>query len=179
MSVFDTVQLPNQPTSGETIWVPLGGNGYTAPHSMFEVNIELNNDASGGDTRLKILMDPRWECIVHRCEAVVSSSAAQAEFTFNLNIDQLNGFPPKVPMNYQGEMDLSTLNGTSAAFWDLPPHIDAQQMQLVLDNVDATEVSIFRCWVYNFKKDASQRTPLGLLLSSIPRSGAVSSVQAV
>ncbi len=178
MSVTATLQLPEQPASGSTIWVPLGGNGYTAPHSMFEVDLQLANDASGGDTRLFILTDPRWESIIHRVELVVASSAAQAEFTLNLNISAIAGFPPKVPMNLSGEMDFSTLTGTSAAWWDLPPHIDAQQISCTLDNVDATETSIIRAWVYNFHKDASQRVPLGVLLSSIPRSGNASSVQA-
>lgn len=178
MSVTSTVQLPQQPTTGSTIWVPLGGNGYTSPHSMFEVDVQLANDASGGDCRLFILTDPRWESIINRAELIVASQAAQAEFTFNLNISQIAGFPPKVPMNYQGEMDLSSLTGTGACSWDLPPHIDAQQISATLDNVDDTETSIIRAWIFNFHKDASQRVPLNVLLGSIPRAGSGSSVQA-
>ena len=145
---------------------------------MYEVNLQLANDASGGDTRLHIITDPRWEAIVHRAEVVVASQAAQAEFTFNLNIALVPGRPPKIPMNYQGEMDLSSITGTGSAGWDLPPHIDAQMISTTLDNVDATEISILRAWIYNFHIDASQRVPLGILLSSIPRAGSGTSVQA-
>jgi len=171
MSVTDTVQLPDQATNGSTIWVPLGGNGYTSPHSMFEVEINIDNDASGGDTRLFILTDPRWESIVHRCEIIVSSAQSSEEYAINLNISALAGFPPKIPMNQQGEMDLNSETSTNWTYWDLPPHIDAQQISCTLDNVDATENTIFRAWVFNFHKDASQRVPLSVLLASIPRSG--------
>lgn len=176
MSVTSTVQLPNQPAAGSTIWVPLGGNGYTAPHSMFEAEIQIANDAGGGDTRLFILTDPRWESIVHRAEIIVSSASGAERFAFNLNIAQITGFPPKIPMNYQGLMDLNDVTLVNHAFWDLPPHIDAQQISMTADNVDVTEVTFLRAFIYNFHKDASQRVPLNVLLESIPRAQGGSSV---
>jgi len=178
MSVTATIILPNQPAAGDVIYVPLGGDGWTSPMSLYEVNLQLANDASGGDTRLFVITDPRFEAVIHRAEVVVASQAAQAEFTFNLNISAVAGRSPKVPMNYQGEMDFSTLTGTGAAFWDLPPHIDAQQIATTTDNVDATELTILRAWIYNFHRDASRRVPLSILLASIPRSGSGSSIQA-
>lgn len=175
MSVASSVQLPAQPTVGRTIWTPLGGNGYTSPHSMYEVEVILTNDASGGDTVMDILFDPRWETLCCRVEAAITSSLANEDYQFELNKGAIGALPPKVPMREQGEFDNNAETFENWAMWDLPPNMAAQQVGLFCTNID-TEVTTFRAWLYNFHNDASRRVPISILLASIPRGSSSSSI---
>lgn len=143
---------------------------------MFEVDSELDSDASGGNSTLHILCDPRFESMVLRAEVEISSGVSQADYQMTLNISALPGLSPKIPMATQGELDNNQVVNINMATWDLPPHIDAQQVSCLQANVDATETVNFRTWIFNFHKDASQRVPLAILMASLPRGSSQLSV---
>lgn len=57
VSISQTVMLPEQPTVGETIVQPLGGNGYAAPQSQIFCEVVQASDASGGYNRIIVELE--------------------------------------------------------------------------------------------------------------------------
>lgn len=65
MSIAQTLALPDQPALGDVNLVPLGGDGFTAPHSSYHVNtFEVEGDATGGTVTQTIRMDPRYVSLI-------------------------------------------------------------------------------------------------------------------
>lgn len=170
MAVASSVTLPAQPAAGFVTYIPLGGDGWVAPQSMFEVLVQLASDASGGNSVTTIVRDDRFESVITRAETIISSAAAAADVQFELN----TGITGRIPAISQSLNHRTALTGSSHKSWDLPPIFEFRNLVCRTDNVDATEVVNLRCWVYNFRISASQRTPLPILLASLPRSSWVS-----
>ncbi len=64
-TVNEIVRLPAQPTTGLVDYVPLGGDGYTAPFAAYSiVDMEVAGDASAGHVRMAVEMDPRFASLV-------------------------------------------------------------------------------------------------------------------
>lgn len=166
MTVAGEVTLPDQPPAGFTAIIVLGGNGWSAPKSMYEIEFEQDSDSSGGNSVIDIVFDPQYESLLTRVEAVQDSTAGVVEYMFELNFN----IAARIPAIAQGAMDRdATLTNTNHASWDPPPIMDATSIRTRLINVDDTETSFVRCWIYNFNKGASQVTPLPVLLASLPR----------
>lgn len=165
MSVSSSLTLPAQPAIGSSFFVPLGGDGFTSPMSMFEVAITQDSDASGGTNVATVNFDTRFESVVVRAEIAVDSVTAAADYAMVLNQSQSN----RIGIRTQGQTDFNALVGINHAAWDLPPIMNAQNIRFEADNVDATETAFFSCLVYNFNIDASRRMPLAILLASLPR----------
>jgi len=65
MTVATVVILPAQPGSGLTEYVPLGGDGDTAPFAMYVLsNVETTMDVSGGSASIIVHMDNRYACLI-------------------------------------------------------------------------------------------------------------------
>ncbi len=75
MALTDSWTPPAQPGIGTLTYVPLGGDGFTAPQAAYAINsYEIVGDASGGKVSMTIEMDKRFVSLV----SFVSLSVLQA-----------------------------------------------------------------------------------------------------
>lgn len=176
MSVSESLILPQQPVSGTVIDQPLGGNGWTAPHSRHAVNVELASDASGGTNKILVHTDPRWSCVVSFMLLRIANAVADSAWAMHVVIGVFTGF-----CQVNGTLDISQVPAgiLPGALWTPPGFIgstgvldpvvgDPMNVQATINNVD-TETLSLHAIVYNYEKDAMRKTPLDVLLASIPR----------
>ncbi len=167
MAVASTVQLPAQPTTGLTETIPLGGNGFSAPHSIVAVELELANDASGGLSSLVINMDPRYTSLVSYITHTTTSAAADPHrcqiAVFNTDCDLWADQPDTVVFNGSAVgaakppgMLLKVVPGQT-------PRITATWV-----NVD-TETNIVNCRIYQFDRQMIHTVPVWLAMQNLPR----------
>ena len=65
ISVTSTVTFPAQPTTGSLRYIPLGGDGFSAPFAAYELSGHgVTGDASSGSASLIVKMDPRFTSLV-------------------------------------------------------------------------------------------------------------------
>ncbi len=84
MSVAITTILPAVPAIGNVRYVPLGGDGLTAPFAQYTiVEAEVVGDASSGSARITFEMDERYCSLISymSCE-VVQGTPADATYRF-------------------------------------------------------------------------------------------------
>lgn len=160
MSISETLTLPAQPSAGLSEYIPLGGDGWAAPQSAYMIDMQITGDASGGTITFIVLRDERFEQIVNFLQVDCGTVTAQ-EYSFGIlrksgiTIHQI-GVAPEI-------------RGNSNILWTPPTMIDPIRWEVRVDNRD-TEVDKFRCLVYNFNIRASEKVPLPILVSSLPRS---------
>ncbi len=77
MSVAISVTLPAQAALGNTIYVPLGGNGMSSPHGMYVVKgLAVTGDATGGTSTMTIIFDDRFCSMVGYASVVSANTVA-------------------------------------------------------------------------------------------------------
>lgn len=162
--VTETVVLPNQPTVGSVKYVPLGGDGYTAPHAAYEIrNFQITGDDQLGKAQLTLDMDQRFCCLVsYAVGQIAQGTAADADFRFSLGGSLEQGVITKTAAT------LSTV--TIGRTWRPPPVLqeggsNAPQLRMVYENVDA-DVYFLTSLIYLFNIRAREVGPLGYLLWS-------------
>lgn len=167
MSVSDTFTLGKQPAAGESIQIPLGGDGILAPSSAYLVNVTLLGVAGGGFSRITIDKDPRYSHLVQYLVARTDRVTA-ADFRFvliragNTGLDQVG----TAPVTAVSGVELSTIT------WTPPPLFGITQMVTYIDNVD-TETHVMQALVLNFKIGVEQMTPLPILLANLSRTNSL------
>ena len=173
ISVTEDLVLPAQPASGVTNYIPLGGDGYTAPFAAYAVNaFTLTGDATGGRVELKVTMDARYCSLVQYLNMTnLQAATADAEFRFVLGAALAAGAVPQQTLSgditaINGNISggVATLNQTwSPAPFILPggdvlPFVMGQML-----NVD-TDVYTIRTYVFLFNIRVREVTPMGPLL---------------
>ncbi len=179
-SVSDSVQMPEQPTSGNTHIQPLGGNGATDPHSRTFTAITLASAAGGGTNLLVVRLDPRFTQLVAFVGVSVSGGVA-ATITGRVELD-CGGFEQWLQSLSIPLADTGSTGNEHNAIWTPPnvlcsaePNTDssaAPRVRVIIPNVDGESLTL-RVVCYNFDKRARERTPIGLLMTSIPRSTSI------
>lgn len=112
MTISETVQLPDQPTKGAVEFIPLGGDGFSAPKFAYTVlTAELTGDSSGGTMSMRIEMDPRWSAVVgYVTGQIVQQTPADAEHLFTITGD-------RVPtLLHQGDITNTVLSTSEIGF---------------------------------------------------------------
>lgn len=162
MSVIVEVTLPDQPASGDVTFVPLGGNGWSAPWSMFYFSIDVTGDVSGGIVRVDVNRDERFEHLVDFLEVQHIGSAG----VFRMDLFR-DGESRAIATGL-------TLAETTIAtrLWSPPAIIDPDEWKMEMPNIDG-EVSKFKGVVYNFRMGASHQIPLPTLLASVRRASSI------
>lgn len=165
MAVTEIIALGDQPVTGEIRYVPLAGDGYTAPHSMYIANIDLAQDASGGVIAIRVTRDPRWEHLVG-VMAFTNTNTTAAKSQFDITNDASGPFfiVAGTPVTLPG--------GTQSGVWVPPPIINPQSFNIRAANVDTFTLT-YAALIYNFRIDASKRIPLSVLLASVPTGGSL------
>ena len=174
MAVDATVALPAQPTVGSTNLIPLGGDGWVAPHSVYSVDQQVVHDASGGIANNQVRFDPRYTQLVSYMLAEQTSGAATVLMTYTIQCDAQDRIAVTVPLLLQAQSGLSV---TNRGLWTPPAMLcsaglgaddDPPFVSLITDNTD-TETTVLRVRIYNFDKRARERVPLPQLLASLYR----------
>jgi hypothetical protein len=162
VSILQQVNLPAQPASGDVTFVPLGGNGWTSPKSMYYWSIDQTGDVSGGTATIDVGRDERFEMLIDFMEVQNIGGAV----VFRLDIFR----------NLESRalvVGTSTADATiSTALWSPPAIIDPFEWRMSIPNVDGI-VSRFKGVVYNFNIRASEVVPLSTLLASVRRSSSL------
>lgn len=181
-SVTSAVQLPEQPTSGFTRTQPLGGNGWSDPHSRTTCRIALASDAGGGTNIVIIRLDPRYTQLVAFCNISVSAAVADP-ITGRIELD-CGGGEQWFQSLSMPLADTGATGDENNALWTPPnilcsadPNTDNTQpprVRVIIPNVTAEALSLMIV-CYNFDKRAREIAPIGYLMSSIPRSAALQS----
>ncbi len=166
MSVNYSFALPAQPDEGGFELVPLGGNGFTAPHSMYLASPFITGDASGGIAEVDMTLDDRYTCLVNHVQ-VDATSAAGAKHTRIV----LFG-PGSFAMSVAPIAPVSSIDTVARASWSPDPLFKARSLKSRWLNVD-TEVYYCHSVIYNFDIRAAEEMPLSALLASLPRSESV------
>jgi len=167
MSVIDTIVLPGQGATGSVRYVPLGGNGYTAPHAMFQVRAwAVTGDASGGTMRLDLTMDDRY-CSLMAYASMTSDSANDPSGVRWV----LQG--ARAPQMFRANLIpalSATINAGVIADTYLPPVFvtpgeSPVTLSLVMLNED-TKIMQMHASIYVFNINARQKVPMHLLVAA-------------
>lgn len=178
MSVTTTWKLPEAipNTSSNVNLVPLGGNGYTAPHSYYGFLLFSAGDASGGVNTVQVGFDERYTSIPAYFMVQVRGMVADINYELLLNADNVDNVAQR------DVLTLLTIAGQAQdgeAVWRPPPFImqgrsDAAPVatsppyiRAQFNNLDAEDYILIGR-VYNFAIDARQVTPLQTLLAVLP-----------
>ncbi len=159
--------LPAQPTQGSTNYIPLGGDGRSAPLGCYFVNIEVDGDASGGNADLTIRGDVRYTNLVAYMNLKVQADAAAGDFMMRIT-DPNPPRPQIVGTIPQVATGVATDNATFLWF---PPPIYFQgggSMSAVLPNVGVNETYKLEIEVLVFDIDVRRLSPLPLLMLNVP-----------
>lgn len=160
MSVSSDSQLPSQPPQGNVIYTPLGGDGFRAPHSMFEFVIGLAGDASGGSSTIDLAFDDRYSCLLSILS--INEVAATADVPFAAFVEARQTY------RIAGSLLFNASNARAIAQWSPPPIIGERALQVNIANGGVGTTLQVSGIVLNFDRLAPERIPLDILLAAIP-----------
>lgn len=170
MSVSDVINLQTGDHAGAAIvnprrFRPLGGNGFHAPSSMYEVGISIAGDASAGNAQLIISPDDRFEQLLALVQVSMTSATGAIEVFFQMSTNNVftRGFVDAAP--------LDGINSFNNAVWNPPPLLGFDEARVVTLNPGVGPVLTTFWYVYNFNIQASKKVPMYQLLANLPRSG--------
>ena len=76
LSVAETIQLPDQPASGNYREIPLAGDGYRAPLAMGVVIASQTGDASGGSNSFTVNPDQQHQAMLGWVSVTTNNASA-------------------------------------------------------------------------------------------------------
>lgn len=166
LSVSTAVQLPDQPGDlGSVELVPLGGNGFLSPHSMYVLrNVGVTGDASGGTAEVAINCDVRYTCLFATVNPDMVGAAADVLVRMGLSDVAGSGI---VTVN---ATMLLGVDNVARVLWSPSPFFGAAQIKVRAPNVDGDDLRVSGV-LYNFDKRAPEVVPMAQLVASLPRSG--------
>lgn len=166
MSVSVALELPAQPVIGQSVYTPLGGDGWTAPHSVAEVAISSAGDAGGGLNDISVTFDRRFQSIVTYA-FLRNSSASQG---IEMRITLLPFLPRSTPQMqaFANQCFANALDDTNLITWNPPPIPHFGVCQARTTNVNGDTITLFM-YIYQFQQTVLQEVPLDRILASLPR----------
>ncbi len=172
MAVASTITLPAQPSQGAVTWVPLGGDGVTAPIGYYDVDVQLVGDASGGNAVIAITFDARYTNLCAWANVKVFADTAAGEFSISMTRSGA----------FSGLIIVGTLPGVTEGFvtanstylWYPPPVFYAGdgRIQAFFLNVDATETYVMTLQVFAYNRDVRNRMNMTWLHQIAPSTNA-------
>jgi len=130
--------------------------------SYYLAEIKLDSDGSGGTITCNMTTDPQFQSIISLINVQMVSGAADRVVAVGLFTEQSD-----IILNISGTMVFNADVG-QILLYSPPPLFPCRRIRAVVDNVD-TETFELAALIYNFKRDAFQRTPLNVLTASLPR----------
>ena len=167
--------------SDSVTYIPLGGDGWSAPQSAYSVYLKHQGDSSGDEFSLEVAFDPQYTSLVQYMSFNAQYGAAVNDFAVRtaLRVTKRDEVVQKTWQYSEASLDQSVvpqfgyndvweppglmLSSNSNAGFDLNPRI-----ALVANNDPACNLTL-SLRVLNFQKRAREEVPLNVLLSSLPR----------
>lgn len=137
---------------------------------MYEVQVTLAHDASGGNATITVGTDPRYESFLKRVELQVLGAAADETFQLEQRLAG-SGFTSSISgTTFRNAVSSFT---PGFAWWDCPILLPIDQVQNVIANTDG-DTSVLTMWIFNFDIDATHRVPLSVIANSLGRASQMS-----
>lgn len=162
--------LPAQPTIGVVNYVPLGGDGFTAPHAAYAVSgFGQNGTATGGVAKIVLTMDPRFVSLVSYVTYSIEQ-AASADAEVALLLSASDGHVPQQKHQALITAVADAFTPQVAVTWAPSPVLlpgGAKSPNIVCSavNVDANTYFL-STFIYLFNIRVREETPMGPLLWS-------------
>ena len=173
MAVAELVLLPLQPDVGNVTYVPLGGDGFTAPHSAYSINnMTATGAAGGGSLSCAIQLDTRYVSLVSFATMrLIQATDTAVDVRWVIGAAQ-GGI--QIPQIIRQNLITDIASGISSSTISdsfnptpilLPGSQNNGQLSVAVVNVD-TDVLTLSAYVYNFDIRVRELTPMGPLLWS-------------
>lgn len=167
ITIISTVTLPAQPPVGSTTYIPLGGDGYSAPHAAYAVKgFSLAHDASGGNAHIGVTMDNRFCSLVSYCTGAIKQiTSADAGMSFELLGPTIATVALVGPVAAVISLvDTQEVRKT----WEVPPLVlpggsEVGTLSLQVENV-LNDSSLIDVLIYLFNIRVRELTPMGPIL---------------
>lgn len=166
MSVSESVTLPAQPGSGTLRFVPLGGDGYTAPFAMWQIrDFIATGDSGAGNQVVSIGMDDRYCSLVGYAAMTYTDTAVQ-DIRWVLAGTQV---PLQVRTIKLSPSSASLNTATMSDLWLPPAAVSPGATPVTLSittlNND-TEVLTLHASIFLFNINARQKMPYQALVAA-------------
>lgn len=165
MAVAVEVTLPAQPAIGLNTYTPLGGDGWTDPHSVSEVSVSSAGDASAGNNVITVNFDNRFVSVVTYIR--LANSSASAGIEMHVSMLPLDRAQPQMTMFYN-DVPVIQLFGQNVVTWAPAPLPHMGRMIATTTNTNGDTLSLM-AYIYQFQRTALQQVPLSRILASLPR----------
>lgn len=169
VAVSSTVTFPAQPAIGLLSFIPLGGDGYSAPFGAYSLLGHRVVGAAGGGTMvLRANMDPRYTSLISYITGIDSQVAsADADVRLLVTADD-SRVPPAIFSDLITGTDAVMSTNTIVKTWNPPALIlpggnSIANARFEMVNVDS-DVYVMHLLVYLFNIRVRELTPQGMLL---------------
>lgn len=169
IAVASSVTLPLQPSTGVVRYIPLGGDGFTAPFAAYNViGHSVTGAVGGGSSTLTVVMDDRYVSLVSYVSlANTQVASANADFSLLLSA-QSSGMPTQSSQGVLTAIDADVNASTVRTTWAPQPVLlaGAEKRGVITGlmlNVDA-DVYAMSALIYLFNIRVREMSPTGLLL---------------
>lgn len=166
-NVIESITLPEQPVAGLVTFVPLGGDGFSAPKFAYAVrNFALTGDDQLGFIQHEIKMDERW-CSLISYVTFNMSQVASADVDYSLDI--ISGHSAEMrDQDVQKAISKTVTTVNVGHTWLPPPTVlpgagDSARIRTHLLNVENDIVRV-SALIYCFDVRVRETTPMGPLL---------------
>lgn len=116
MAITENIALPNEAAT----YVPLGGDGFSAPFAMYIYDHSITGDASAGAVTQSITFDSRYCTLVRWVGMSIGQTNADTQFRLNLAANP-EGTSPKIGVTGTLVGVASTVSSEGAQGYWVPP----------------------------------------------------------
>jgi len=163
MSVAFAVTIPTQPVTGALVYIPLGGDGFSAPQSAWGIVAStLAGDVSGGQAGMDVTLDDRYTSLVSFVAPQVNMGT---EADLEVQMRLVGNTTPNMVENIT--LVAAAITSDAAGLWIPPAWIcpggdQVCTVSFVAPNTDG-DTLVLSLLVYNFDIRAREVTPSGIL----------------
>lgn len=165
MSVSETFTLPAQPTTGEVVFIPLGGSGYGSPLGYYQVKATLVDGGTTGFNSIKCFLDDRYANIVShlgmtKVQATPTALLWNARLTPTQSIyktataQNIAGIAPDVADVIVPVLEI--VDGDGSTF-----------IESIVEQDAVADIHAMNAIIYVFAKNIRTTTPLSVILNSL------------
>jgi len=163
VTVSSSFTLPAQPPTGSAILVPLGGDGFSAPHSAITLRaMTLEHDASGGSAVMNAVLDDRYVSLVSFVQMFIDQAIETDEV---VRVELSGPSSPTIRTNFTLTANAHFSDTAGIWYppsWVLPGTSNRCTLAFSADNVDGDQ-SQMNVLIYQFDIRVRELTNVGFL----------------
>ena len=166
MAITETLVLPAQPASGTVTYVPMGGDGFSAPFAAYVINsFRQTGDAGGGSLAANVTMDQRYTSLASYVTTIVQQAIdADIDIRYRLAGAAGGGQAHGELLEFtSGTISAATINNTWVPEPEILPGGGGASISQTIVNL-LNDVFDLSALIYLFDIRARELTPMGPLL---------------